>query len=210
MKSFQILPDKKFLAKVTPVIVNALKECEKIITPKKKVQIIVSPTSDAFVTKKMGGSSGITQSGTLINISINPSAKTWKAALYSTVAHEFNHAVREQHFNQYKNWNCALLDNIANEGLAQCFEEHITGITPLWAKAISKTLAKKLWKKIQNILKKKSYENYKKVFYGYNGFPAWGGYTLAYLIVKQKVEETNYDWKKLAKMNSKNLIGNGL
>ena len=211
MDKFLIVPTAKFISEVKPVVKAALSECERVLRLRKKVQINLLHTTDQFVIKKMGGTTGFTPNAGTINISINTKTKGWKKSLKSTAAHEYNHAARLQATNTDP-YEYSLRETIAFEGLAQVFEEELTGELPSHAKAISKEKARKLWKKIKPLLGKKDYDIYYRVFLKEKDkeFPHWGGYTLSYLIIKKRKEELGFGWNKLMKLNSKKLVGKGL
>lgn len=210
MSMYSIRPDINLLKRVEPIVKSALKKCEKALKPLNKIKFNITTTSDEFITKRMGGTSGFTHNKKTIEIKVNPSARGWPQSLKSTIAHEFNHALRFQLTGKgFENYT--LRDTIALEGLGQCFEEEMFGKTPPWAKAISKDKAIRLWKKIMPKLRNKSFDFYSKLFFGKGKeFPLWGGYTISYLIVKKRKEELDLSWKELMKLSSKKLIGNGL
>ncbi len=210
MSKFQICPDEKFLSEVKPVVKKTLERCEKILKPKEKYSVVISPTFDKFITNKMGGTSGFTfQDSKTISIVVNRSAKDWRDSLEKTVAHEFNHIIRFEMVKK-KELKYSLLDRLAFDGLAECFEFEVTGQTCQCAKSLSEIVAKKLWRRIKPKLNLISLDLCNQIFYGSKYFPHWGGYTLSFLIVKKKKEELGINWNKLMQMNSKKLIGNGL
>ncbi|HLC59722.1 MAG TPA: DUF2268 domain-containing putative Zn-dependent protease [archaeon] len=211
MVEHEFLQTKEFIAKVKPLVKKYLEEAELFLMPKKPVKINLVYTSSPHVIKDMGGSTGFTWENN-ITLEINTETKGWKDRLRGTVMHEFNHAMRYQitgkSFDDY-----AFIDSFAMEGLAQCFEEHITGNINPWSKAISKTKARIMWRKIKPLLNEKNNGNlYQRIFLSRNDktFPHWTGYTVSYLTLSKKLKELDLEWPEIMKIDSKSLVANGL
>ena len=211
MNKFKICPNEKFLSEVKPVVKKTLERCEKFLKPKRKYFVVISPTYDTFVKTEMGGSSGNTDDvGKNMFVSVNTENKEWKRSFIGSVSHEFNHIVRLQ--SAGKNFfKFSIAEMIALDGLAQCFEEDMSGYKAPYSNAITISEAKRLWKKIKSKLNNIDPYFYRKLFFGdYKSFPHWGGYTLSYLIVKKRKEELGLSWPELMKIDAKKLIGDGL
>lgn len=191
------------LAKAMPIIRHALSKCTKLLKPKRDITIIITNTTDDFITKKMGGVGGFTCNLSLIHLQINTRARAWRNMLFSVISHEFNHTVRFAIFNQETN----LRGTMASEGLAQCFESEMSGRIPPWAKAISESRAKTVWKEIIPNLSNRGWRIYIQVFFGGNRFPKWSGYTISYLMVKKRLKDLKVDWSEAMRLRSEELIG---
>ena len=192
------------LAKAIPIIRHALSKCTKLLKPKRDITIVITNTTDDFIAKKMGGVGGFTWSLSLIHLQINTRARAWRNMLFGTISHEFNHTVRFAISNQ-KTTN--LREQMATEGLAQCFESEISGRIPPWAKAISESRAKTVWKEIKPNLSNRGWRIYTQVFFGRDRFPRWSGYTISYLMVKKRLKYLKVDWSKAMRLRSEELIG---
>lgn len=210
MKMHYIQPTKEFLSKVNPVLDGAFSRCQNFLKLEKKIYIHLSFTDDKYVVGRMGGASGRTLDKKNIQISVNTKPKTWKSAVLSTAAHEFNHAIRMQYTKKEIDKDWKLIDTIALEGLGQICEEEITGKKAPYSKAVSREKAKKLWQGVKPRTLSFSDSFYRKLFFGWKKlYPVWGGYTMSYLIVKKRREELGLGWEELMKLDSKKLIGKG-
>lgn len=204
-----ILSNEKFLRLVNPIANKTLRKCEEILKPAKNYAVAIGPTLDSFVIKKMDGSTGYTEDKQRMAIALSTRPKNWRKGLESTLAHEFNHIIRLQYLNKNNFYNDKLIDSIASEGLAQVFEEEVTGKRPPYASAISKKVAKQLWAKIRTY---KEDDYFSRFFVNLSDkkYPHWCGYTIAYLIIKRRRKEIGFSWKKLMNMPSKKLVDAGL
>lgn len=210
MKSYRIFPNEKFLRKVRPVLVKALDEAERILKPKKKINVYLSVTNDPFHIKHMDGAHGYATGGQDLVALVNTKAKKWKHGLRTMTLHEYNHAARHQAVGtEYS--TSTVMDLIVLDGLAQVFEEEITGITPLYSKAVSLKIAKRVWEKIKHHLSEPADKFWEKAWIGgTREYPHWGGYTMSYLILKERKQELGLTWPELMKLSSKKLVGRGL
>ena len=203
--------DDKLLKLTNPIIVRTLKNCESVLKQKKNYVVSVIPTNDEFVTKNMGGATGLTVNFGKISIHVSTRSKNWKSSLKSTVAHEFNHIIRIHYLNLHDLEKNRLIDTIASEGLAQVFEEEITGRRSTYSKSVTSGTAKRIWKIMKSYNKNDYYD---KFFINGNDktkeYPLWCGYTVAYLIVKKRKMELGLSWPELMKMGAKELVENGL
>jgi uncharacterized protein YjaZ len=140
-----------------------------------------------------------------VNISVNG----WEMALARSVVHEFNHSVRAQRTKRMFKEH-TLLDTIASEGLAQCFEETVCGRKPPYATAITLKQARQVWKSVKPELNRSDEKIYRSLFFGDEEFPHWSGYTLSYLIVSKRIRESEMDWSTLMALESAKIVGSGL
>ncbi len=198
---------EKSLQKAVPLIEDGLLEASKLLNTENDIIINVSSTEDKFVGDKMGGVIGFTPNGHTFFLSINESTNNWVKFIAGNVAHEFNHAVRLQRVHQKSH---TLLNSLVFEGLAQCFEEQITGLTRPWSKAITRVKAQAIWMKLKKRLNVESMDLYNGLFIGQNDkeFPHWSGYTIGYLIVKERLHELGKDWNDIMSMKLEVLMGN--
>ncbi len=169
------------------------------------------PDSSEAVATRMQGSSGWTHSGDDVDIYLNTKVIGWRKALKRSVVHEFNHAIRMQRTGK-RSGELTLLDTVALEGLAQCFEKDVCGALPPYARAISISRAQKIWFIVKPELGKNDDPFYRRLFFatGDKDFPLWSGYTLSYLIVKRRMKQLGYGWSTIMSCNSAEIVGPGL
>ena len=207
-----IVAFEKGLEDAAALIHEGLHRATALLKSKNDIVIIVSSTGDKFIGEEMGGVSGYTPNDHSISISINPSALGWKDFVISTIVHEFNHVVRFQKVSGKENGT--ILGSLALEGLAQCFEESITGTARPWSKAVSAKEAEEAWNKVKDKLDISSRDFYTRLFIKKDDpeFRHWTGYAIGYLIVKLRIEELGGkpDWEILTSMSPAELIGKGL
>ena len=199
------------LQEALPLIKASLSNASKLLSTKNDIIINVSTTGDKFVRDRMEGVSGFALNGYSISIGINKSSRSWKNVIGGTIAHEFSHVVRFQKTNKLK--SRTLLDNLAFEGIAQCFEEKVTGLVRPWSKALTDRQAREIWMRLKGKLDIESRDLYDRVFIKKDDkeFPLWTGYTIGYLLVKEKIgKSSTVDWNRLIEQYPRTLIGNGL
>ena len=189
---------------------TALSKAAVKLQTRNDIVLIISTTSDKFVSESMQGVSGFTYNDHTISILVNTKSNEWKEAMEGTIAHEFSHVVRFQNENLAKDRSIRAL--LAFEGLAQCFEEEITGKLKPWSTAINERQAKVVWRGIKGKLGSESRDLYSDLFIRKDGkiFPHWAGYTIGYLIVKKTLARNpKKGWKWAIAASSKELIGSG-
>ena len=194
-----------------PLIKTSMFKAMRLLNTLNDVVINVSPTDDAFVKDRLEGVAGFTPNRYTISIRINSSSRLWKKAVGGTAVHEFSHAVRFQKTSSRK--RRTLLDSLVLEGVAQCFEEDVTGRARPWSKAITSEQARRIWMKIRGMLNKDSSDLRNRMFMKKDDkeFPLWSGYTIGYLIVKKRLAELGKaDWNRTTGKESKALVGRGL
>jgi uncharacterized protein YjaZ len=132
-------------------------------------------------------------------------------SLRNTLAHEYNHAVRNQHFSVSEQ---TISDAIVMEGLAEHFREHVVGgESAPWSKALDRQEAEKFLQEIQGDLQASigDRELYGKVFYGQEEIPRWTGYSIGYQLVGNFLEkELNKQWPNIMKMPTSRFFEVGL
>ena len=213
MSNFKVLVTyEKELEDAVSLIKEGILRSEKLISSRNDIAVILSTDEDTFIRDRMDGVFGFTRNDFTISISINTESSSWKDFVVQTAAHEFNHIVRFQKmFGRERN---CIGAGIAFEGLAQCFEEAVTGHVRPWSKALNRDQAKEVWQKIKDRLDDNSVDLYNRLFINSNDkeFALWSGYALGYLIIKEKITELgkDMDWEELMDMDSKTLISNGL
>ena len=196
------------LQEAAPLIRTALLNAVKFLETDNDIIINVSSTAYKFVRDKMDGVSGYSSKGYAIFLSINSEAKLWKKFIGGTVAHEYNHAVRFQKINHWT--KRTLLNSLVLEGLAQCFEEEVTGNLRPWSKAITTKQANLIWTSLKRKLNVDSRDLEDSVFFGKGSkkFPMWAGYTIGYLIVKKRRAELGEtDWNVITGKDAKMIVG---
>jgi uncharacterized protein YjaZ len=196
------------LQKVLPSLKSGLIKASRLLATKNDIVIDVAPTSDKFIRDKMGGASGVTADGHLMRLSVDTGSKAWKSAAEGTVAHEYAHIVRFQTASGVKH---DLAEAIVTEGIAQCFEEAITGTLRPWSQAITIAQAKRILPKIKSRLNERSRDFGYRLFLSRNDkeFPHWSGYTISYLLIRKRLSNLgDVDWNDIIKKRQKALLKN--
>ncbi|MBS3171654.1 hypothetical protein J4449_03520 [Candidatus Woesearchaeota archaeon] len=188
------VPSKSIdIVEICKIIEKTLLTYSKLL--RRKIYIFVFPTKDEFISKKMGGVSGITIWKNTILIYINPKIKNWRRELKETVAHESAH-ILGNYYGQ-----STLRECFVYEGIAEHFREFfVGGKRAPWTKAVTKKESILLLKKLKNKLDSKSDKLYRGVFFGTGKYPLWVGYTIGYYIVEEYLKkQKNIDWDKIIK-----------
>ena len=213
MSNFKVLVTyQKELEDAVSLIKEGISRSEKLISSRNDIAVILSSDEDTFIRDRMDGVFGFTRNDFTISISINTESSSWKDFVAQTAAHEFNHIVRFQKmFGRERN---CIGAGIAFEGLAQCFEEAVTGQVRPWSKALDMEHAREVWQKIKDRLDENSVDLYNRLFISSNDreFALWSGYALGYLIIKERIKEYGNSayWERLMDTDSKSLISDGL
>ena len=191
-----------------PLARTSLSKAAAKLQTSNDIILMISTTSDKFVSESMQGVSGFTHNDHTISILVNTESNKWKEAMGGTIAHEFNHVVRFQGTAMAQ--DRSLRASLAFEGLAQCFEEEMTGKLKPWSTAINENQAKAIWKRIKGSLDSESRDLYTDLFIRKDAkrFPHWAGYALGYLIVKKTLaKNAKKGWKWAITASPKELIG---
>ncbi len=170
------------------LIREALIRCQKEL-PIGPIYIFIFPTLKPEIKEKTNGITGFCPWRNTINIFIHPEAEQIRTPLFSVIAHEYNHAAIRRHYE----WE-TLLDSLIYEGLAEIFQEEITGRRCPCTKAVPKSKLQTYLEQIKPYLHSKDQELIRAVFMGGEGFPHWLGYSLGYWLVN----------RFLAKLGTKN------
>ena len=213
MSNFRVLVTyEKELEDAVSLVKEGMAKSEKLLISRNDIAVIMSTNEDTFIRDKMDGVFGFTRNDFLISIGINTGADSWRDFVAKTIAHEYNHVVRLQRMSGRERSSIGV--GIVFEGLAQCFEEAVTGQVRPWSTALNKDQAKEVWQKIKDRLDDNSTDLYNRLFISPNDkeFALWSGYALGYLIIKERLKEggNSTDWERLMNMDSKSLIGGGL
>lgn len=207
MTNHIILPTTDFLDTVRPTVEKALQDCEKNLPTNKNVRIILQYTEDKFVSEKMNGSAGSTEDEESMTIKINTNTSAWKDGVRASVAHEYNHVVWHQIHG--KDWQTVTLGELlVMGGLAQHFEEQLTGKRPLWSTAVSEEKTEEIFKTIKEHLQENGPEWWQNIsFENSDKYPLWSGYALAYVIIKRQLEKRgDVSWPDIMHMKSQELL----
>ena len=203
---------EKGLRDAVPLVHEGLLKASSLLKSKNDIVVTLSSTDDKFIGDAMGGVSGYTSNDHSLSVSINPATPGWKDFLAPTIAHEFSHVVRFQKVSGKE--NSTILGSLAFEGLAQCFEEAVTGNLRPWSKVLDKEQAMETWIKIREILNANSRDFYNRLFIKKDDpeFRHWSGYSLGYIIVKMRIDELGRkpDWEDLTGRSPAELVGKGL
>ncbi len=220
-KDFQIRPFRlgshrvvaiyeKRLREASQLVKDGLTKLPRLLKTDKDLVIIISATKDEFVKSRMGGVGGYTPNDHGIFIRVNTESRKWRDSLSGTMAHEFNHLIRFQKMKGRE--KATLLTSLIFEGLAQCFEEDVTGKLRPWSKALTKAEATKVWKKIKGKLNSDSRDLNYRLFFKRDDieFPLWSGYTIGYLLVRKRINELGNGWSSIMDMKSEEFVGKGI
>jgi uncharacterized protein YjaZ len=195
----------KELQGTLPFVKQGLLKASRLLTTFSDIVIEVTSTDKKFIRDEMGGVSGETSNGHSINLAVNMDSKTWKTALIGTIAHEYTHAIRDQVGPEKE----GLAEDIASEGIAQCFEEDVIGVLRPWSQAISTTQAKEIFTTLIGRLDERNHNLYYRLFLSKDDkeFPHWAGYTISYLLLKDKLTKSyRRDWNQIIKKRPEHLF----
>ena len=197
------------LQEAVPLIKLGLHKSSKLLHTNNDVIIDASILNDKFIKNRMEGVSGFCPNPYMLSIRINPKALNWKSHVVGVISHEFSHMVRFQRIVKEK---YTILDYLAMEGLAQCFETQITGFVRPYSKALTDKEARIVWRKVKKIMHKSGKDLYRRVFLERKDkvFPHWSGYTISYLILNERLHNMKSSWDEIIGMDAKSLIGDGL
>ena len=164
------------------------------------VSVFIFPWFGPFddYDKAMGFSTGFCPYKNTILIFLSPGLFV-RQSLRGSLAHEYNHAVFFNHHNVRQ----TLLEMMVFEGLAENFEEEVVGAIPApYATALIKKEAIKVFHSMSSrILRSKSRNLYKHVFFGDKKYKKWTGYSIGYWIVKSfKKKKQGSSWQEIMKM----------
>ncbi len=166
-----------------------LRKCSKVIQ-KKTIKIFIFPTISEFVINKMDGVSGFSPWKNTILLGVFRT-ENWSKAIKDTVCHELAHALA-LNFNRRE----TIGDDLIFEGIAEHFREYfLNGQKSPWVKALSKKKARQIFLEIKPMLKTRSHDLFRALFFGTKNYPLWSGYAISYYLVKSyldKCKEKNW------------------
>ena len=139
------------------------------------------------------GVGGFTYCPDRIEIRLDPTHNIKSQHIYSSLLHEFHHAVRCQKLGYNQTWGKTLGNAMFTEGLACLYEKEITGNTPIYAKQI-------LYRKyIQKADRSINHPKDKNVdwFFGTTAIPRWFGYSYGYELAKRAARKTGKSASRL-------------
>ena len=203
---FTLSPDPNFLNTVQPVVKKALENCEKVLPALSHFDVITNYTDDPFTVERLGGAVGFTGGGDGISLFINTDVAEWEHNVYRTVYHEHNHVSWFQEHG-VRHDVLTVKDHIVVEGLALCFEEYMSGVPAEYTQAISREQAREVLEKLKPHFDEPKDDWNLKAWVGDNEeFPLWAGYTLSYMVIRNKIDELNYTWPELMQMNTEAFV----
>ena len=142
MVEYTIVSKGDLTERVGSLILYNLKKYEKILKPWLNIEVFIDyfkMRAGDIVVENMGGATGHTDNdGSKINFYVNCNARGFIHELERASAHELAHVKRLQELYQ----SDSLLDRIACEGTAQCFEEYVMGKISPPSRAINKYTAR--------------------------------------------------------------------
>ncbi len=161
---------KKEKKKIENVIKKTIQICRKKLNVN-KIYIFVFPWFPGDRDKVLKGVTGYASYERVINLYLYPK-KFNLNSLKQVVIHEYNHLAfffYQQIFRKREpRWR--ILDDLIFEGLAQNFEEDILKIMPIYSKALSKSQAFGLLRKIKDKIYKVDRKFYIDLFFGSKKF----------------------------------------
>ena len=171
-----------------------LKKCSKVIQ-KKTIKIFLFPTISEFVINKMDGVSGFSPWKNTILVGVFRT-KNWSKAIKNTICHELAHALA-LNFNRRE----TIGDDLIFEGIAEHFREYfLNGQKSPWVKAISKKKAREIFLEIKPMLKARSHDLFRALFFGTKNYPLWSGYAIGYYLVKSYLDKRKEkNWVEILK-----------
>lgn len=155
--------------------VRALAICQRELQVNSVAVHVIDAPDDCIPEWGLGGS---TFSPHTIVLAVDPHHDIDPAHVYSTLVHEFHHAMR------WRGPGCgtSLGDRLVSEGLAQAFEADCTGEAPLYARGIPVPSHRQLAMAALD----EDPANDGRWFFGAADLPRWLGYQLGYeLVTKQ-------------------------
>lgn len=140
------------------------------------------------VIEGMSGIMGLTAGSKQIILTIEPGILGWENMLEYAVAHEFNHAYwTNLNFGKSTNWT--LLDYLVFEGKGDYFAHSLyPSVIAPWTMALTENQISGLWNKIKPNLQNEDIGLQMEIMFGSNNYPAWGGYSVGYDIVRTALE----------------------
>ena len=198
---------KKEKKKIENVIKKTIQICRKKLNVN-KIYIFVFPWFPGYRDKVLKGVTGYASYEGVINLYLYPK-KFNLNSIKQVVIHEYNHLAfffYQQIFRKREpRWR--ILDDLIFEGLAQNFEEDILKIRPIYSKALSKSQALGLLRKIKDKIYKVDRKFYIDLFFGSKKFKRWSGYTIGYFIVREfRKQNKNLNWKNLVCLPPENFL----
>lgn len=157
-----------------------------------------------LIRTELDGVGGAT-TGSSASVYVDADVDGHRAFLPNAIAHEYNHLVRKAAFEG----DGRLVDRLALEGLAQCFEVEIAGRKPPYAEAIPDETARTLFAEIRPKLESTHPGVRTVVFQGKRDaevFERWGGYALAYKLVRESDPFETLAWPELVSVDSERFV----
>ncbi len=124
----------------------------------------MTPDTREAVSTYMHGTAGYTPDSKHVYLGVDIRVKDWRDSLTSSVAHELNHTVRHHRMGTHRG-QLNMLDTLAFEGLAQCFEKEVCGKLPPYSSPLSAQQIRKVWDVIKDELDSLDEALYRRVFF---------------------------------------------
>jgi len=196
---------------VRPIVHEAVASAQIVLPIETDVLLTVAPDLREAVTKYMHGSTGWTPDSQHVRIVVNTGTEGWQKSLKSTVAHELNHTVRHHRIGTHRG-QLTMLDTIAFEGLAQCFETEVCGKRPPYATSLSTRQARRTWSLVEDNLDSLDEGLYRRIFFARNDkeVPTWAGYGISYMLVHRMKKRSGLGWNELMGLSSEEIVGSGI
>ena len=151
----------------------------------------------------MGGINGFAPYKKTIHLYLTPE-QFYPKNIEKTVAHEFNHT---NFFNNHGLHKMDILETLIFEGLAENFEEKISGERNVIAKAIDKKESKKILFQIYPYLNFEEDDFYKSLFFDGKEYKRWTGYTIGYELVNAFMNKySTISWEKIMEIEPREIF----
>lgn len=200
--------------------ITTLEECAEKLPTNETVNVELLPMTDLVEREDWFGSRekrqgavtmfreelfgvGGSTSGHEISIYVDEEVDGHREFLPNAVTHEYNHVARNESVSQETK---RLVDCLALEGLAMHYEIEVTGTEPPYTHAVPVETARKIFRKINDKLTSTDPQLRAATLFGTHdeddGFDPWGGYVLAYELIRRTHFVDELDWPELMTVDS--------
>jgi uncharacterized protein YjaZ len=175
-------------------VTAALARCrEDFDTGELTFYILPPHPENAVIIQRMQGVMGLTAGSRKILLTVDPSVEGWAAMLRYAVAHEFGHVYwTRRKFSATAPWT--LLDYLVFEGRGDYLaRRYYPEISAPWTQALDEKRKAGLWKRVEPELGNEDFNFQLAVMFGSPEYPAWGGYSLGFDIVRTALEKSGLE-----------------
>jgi len=204
-------PKTEELEEAKEVVRRGVKKVEDFFPKKTDVKIGFGWTERDFIKKNMNGASGLTLSAEYFEIDFNSNVENWKTSILGTSVHEYAHTYFYEAKAMDAEDSMPMWMYILSEALTLNTTEKLVPESPEpWRTEHSKEDITEYWKQIKEEELERPYEYPDPLFIdkSEDGYPNWLGYSLAYLIGKQLLEE-GHKLEEFPDLSEKDVINTG-